>query len=781
MSNPDDRPRVLKEVVLAGHNLSAWMIIPNDTGFPVSAIRIVKQWLGPEVLRVALKAMLKKRFNHQNTRVHVEKSIPISPNAGLKLNDRGKDSLSATSEVTTGGSDGALVQATSEVPPSCMPEGASRHAWVLQRYLAESGEKRQGLGHAIRIDEFREFSAHDIDLDHPVMTFSPLPKNIKPKTLVVIGLDPAQSIPTSFEDLIPKGGTEILLLYFNTDQQLGERRREELSGYIAACRNRFGERLIILVNSRFFGMVGLSLVEDSSWETLVHSLITQGSKATAPAIVMEMRKCHEVIIRHQYSSALWVTKSRLDQESGYERNRRLHYLVEAKPLGSPPGGDLIGYNLLFALALVESLLDLKDLEPSLKIAGGINAAIYRSAIFASRGYAKKDACEFDYEWLNTISLIPCKQNTVHQVKMPYRDDGSLNEDQNWSVLVLLLEKYEEKGYKNKHDYALGIAGDIVRNGVLAAQEEHRFPIARFGEMIVTDRRTYEDYWEIHEAISQYLRAFRRGPSSKKQKPLSLAVFGAPGGGKSYGMKKLAEAIGRGILDSPYEVNVSQFTSVDDLAVVFEHVQKVSLSGKVPFVFFDEFDASLENRTFGWLRYFLAPMQDGEFGSGPKLQQFLRAIFVFIGGVNHSFEILNSRMLNREFIEAKGPDFISRLARHLDVLGIDAPRDGDLGYLLRRALFIRDKIQMYHRQIMKFGGPGKDLKVDIRDDVLNALLGVERFKHGARSLEAIIQNSRIDADNSIFHWGALPPQDQLEMHVSFRDFFNEKDKDFSLGS
>ena len=151
--------------------------------------------------------------------------------------------------------------------------------------------------------------------------------------------------------------------------------------------------------------------------------------------------------------------------------------------------------------------------------------------------------------------------------------------------------------------------------------------------------------------------------------------------------------------TPTEVNVAQFTSVRELFQVFQHVRDVSLTGVVPLVFFDEFDAMWERRAFGWLRYFLAPMQDGVFGSGPRRLLFGKAIFIFVGGLNHSFEMFNGRMHNREFIEAKGPDFVSRLARHLDVLGVDERSDDDVSYLIRRALLIRDKLWELHRPII----------------------------------------------------------------------------------
>src|SRR5262249_156416 len=160
------------------------------------------------------------------------------------------------------------------------------------------------------------------------------------------------------------------------------------------------------------------------------------------------------------------------------------------------------------------------------------------------------------------------------------------------------------------------------------------------------RAMFEDYWEIQASMRKYLDDVER-----ERRPLSLAVFGAPGGGKSFGIKEVAKALSSPHLDSQFiETNVSQFTSLADLAPVFRRVRDSSLSGKVPLVFFDEFDAFWNRQPFGWLQYFLAPMQDGEFGVGDRKIKFPHAIFVFVGGLNHSFDMFNGRVRNREFIE-----------------------------------------------------------------------------------------------------------------------------------
>jgi hypothetical protein len=162
------------------------------------------------------------------------------------------------------------------------------------------------------------------------------------------------------------------------------------------------------------------------------------------------------------------------------------------------------------------------------------------------------------------------------------------------------------------------------------------------------------------------------------------------------------------------------------------------------------------------------MQDGKFGPPQNQIEYRHGIFVFVGGVNHSFDAITARSRNRGFVEAKGPDFVSRLVRHLNVLGIVADDEGsdDFTYVIRRAVLLRYHLSKYQSDL--FRNPADKVAdertAEVDDDVVGALLTVRAFRHGARSLEAIIRTSRLHGDRPKFHWGALPPDSQLDMHV-----------------
>jgi hypothetical protein len=213
--------------------------------------------------------------------------------------------------------------------------------------------------------------------------------------------------------------------------------------------------------------------------------------------------------------------------------------------------------------------------------------------------------------------------------------------------------------------------------------------------------------------------------------------------------------------------VAQYDKPEELTWVFNKVRTATQGGKVPLVFFDEFDTARDDRPFGWQQTFLAPMQDGKFGRPPDEIVYRHGIFVFVGGVNHSFDAITGRSRNRGFVEAKGPDFVSRLVRHLNVLGItqdDADAD-DFTFVIRRAVLLRDHLYRFQQKLFRGGEKGR---AEVDNDVVAALLTVPRFRHGVRSLEAIVRTSRLHPDRPRLHWGALPPDSQLDMHVDIAE-------------
>lgn len=308
-----------------------------------------------------------------------------------------------------------------------------------------------------------------------------------------------------------------------------------------------------------------------------------------------------------------------------------------------------------------------------------------------------------------------------------------------------------------------IAYDIVKNGDKSAL---RFiPIAKFGNLKAVDRTEIEAYRSIKNLMTEYIS------NTKTVRPLSIAVFGTPGSGKSFGVSEVASSIASSLIVK-LNFNLSQFQSVSDLTAAFHRVRDRVLEGKLPLVFFDEFDSYFEGR-LGWLKYFLSPMQDGVFREGDSLHPIGKAIFVFAGGTSSTFnqfcgvDIDNEveyGQFTKEFQLTKGPDFVSRLRGYVNILGPNQTnKEWDQLFIIRRAMLLRSLLERKTPQLINESGVAQ-----IDSGLMRALLKVARYKHEARSMEAIMEMSTL-SNAKKWEQSHLPSKEQLKLHVDEEEF------------
>jgi hypothetical protein len=298
------------------------------------------------------------------------------------------------------------------------------------------------------------------------------------------------------------------------------------------------------------------------------------------------------------------------------------------------------------------------------------------------------------------------------------------------------------------------------------------PALKMGSLFTVDRSEIESLRTIHTLIKNY------EDTKVQKKPLSIGVFGPPGAGKSFGVK----AIARSVLDKGVpilEFNLSQFKSPEELIGAFHRVRDAVLEGVTPVAFWDEFDS----QEYKWLQYLLAPMQDGSFQEGQITHPIGKCIFIFAGGTSDRCQnfglpdpdelALQSKAKMkkgeldelaaqyRKFKLLKGPDFISRLHGFLNVLGPNPQNVGvcaDLTWPVRRAILLRGLLNMKDGQYL-----------DIDPGLLNALLNVSEYRHGARSLEKIVRALESNKVKGILHRSALPPMPLLERETKAEEF------------
>jgi hypothetical protein len=315
-----------------------------------------------------------------------------------------------------------------------------------------------------------------------------------------------------------------------------------------------------------------------------------------------------------------------------------------------------------------------------------------------------------------------------------------------------------------------LAAVVARRGV--KEVFRHVPVGKFGGLETVDRTEIESYRSIRNLMREYLR------DPRQAQPLCVTVFGPPGSGKSFGVHQVARSISSDI--EKLDFNVSQWDTAEYLPKALHRVRDYALRGKVPLVFFDEFDAQVDSQRYGWLKYFLAPMQDGVFFDGLHTHQIGKAIFVFAGGTAFTFAEFHRKATeaSEEVRGLKLPDFLSRLRGNVDVFGLDPAPDTEVmpldTHLIRRALILRHGLREKESRLEDATGT-----LQIHDAVLRAFLFVPRYFHGARSLRAIVEMSNL-IGRDFFDPSLLPPPQQLKLHVDAEKFMGLVERHQVLG-
>jgi len=322
----------------------------------------------------------------------------------------------------------------------------------------------------------------------------------------------------------------------------------------------------------------------------------------------------------------------------------------------------------------------------------------------------------------------------------------------WKILGL---RYQDIGIKNR-------AIDIVKKGLEKLSKE--VPTFKSGKLLSVDRNEIENYRTIKVLLDKYIE-------SDIQKPISLAAFGPPGSGKSFGIKQILCNYKGEIVEKT--INISQLNDANDLNSFFKEIGDISIQGKLPVVFFDEFDTN----KFHWVKYFLAPMQDGTYYIDGQTKPLGRGIYIFAGATKLSFSQLENEVENEiktatsTLIDAKVPDFISRLRGFIDIMGINKnEQEPDDSYLIRRAVLLRSMLEGYYPNI--FTKEDNKRICNIEDELLKSFLDITKYKYGARSLEQILIMSSVNKEYN-FLPSMLPPLSQLNIHVDAKEFLGDR--------
>lgn len=508
----------------------------------------------------------------------------------------------------------------------------------------------------------------------------------------------------------------------------------------------YSESLIVILNADDLRSKGVNISQGLSWEKTSLDFVWQ--MKNNPNISF-LTKCQHLIVHFGLAGAIYY---RNEDTAEYDL-----FFLPSEFEGDfikENQGKMYGLTSAFVAGLSRSIVS--GIRNNDKISKSISFGI-REGIVASQKYFINGFGEnIDESIFPSPSIFTEEENDFiykeHVQDVPIRNFDNKKCQCSWYII------------NDKSSISLAeIAYNIVVNGGKSALKF--IPIAQFGNLKTVDRTEIEAYRSIKNLMLEYIS------SKNTVRPLSMAVFGTPGSGKSFGVTEVAASIAPKLIEK-LDFNLSQFQSISDLVTAFHKVRDISLQGKLPLVFFDEFDSNFGGN-LGWLKYFLAPMQDGVFTEGNSIHPIGKAIFVFAGGTSTTFQDFCGENFETDseykeffnnFQSAKGPDFISRLRGYVNILGPNKTDDDfDQLFIVRRAMLLRSLLERKTPHLINKKG-----EAQIDNGVLRALLKVPKYKHESRSMEAILEMSRI-SNAKKWEQSHLPSKEQLKLHVDDEQF------------
>lgn len=527
--------------------------------------------------------------------------------------------------------------------------------------------------------------------------------------------------------------------------------------------SKHSDNLIIILNANDLREYGINISKKLSWERTAQDFMLEIKNNPK---ISKIKKCPHVIIRLGLEGAIYYTNNHGEVQG------KLFY----DPYVSEDGyyeqfeGIMQGFNNAFTAALASKIVEngTQDIPNGIKkgIISTINLLKYGLGLKNEKGDNKPD-----YPFEKIFNFPSSNINRIKSVVIPDYDT-----DKNWTILESQINNVIYSKSKDLVDYHKhkkcglfskeSLACEYVING--KTSYVGCIPSGIFGKLKTADKNEIENYQSVRNLLKEYIA------TENPRSPLSIAVFGQPGSGKSFGVTQLAKSIDSSQI-TKMVFNVAQWTSQQDLINSLHKVTDQVLRDKIPLVFFDEFDSNYEKEQLGWLKFFLAPMQDCKYKDGETMHPIGKSIFVFAGGTSPNIQHFSREQFDRQLTEeelkiaheifkrAKGPDFLSRLRGYINILGPNWAGGIDSSYIFRRGIFLRSILEMKNKNIFN----GNKLSID--HGVLRAFLRIPHYKHGVRSMEAIIDMS-ILADKKKFEVSALPIN-HLDLHVNKEQFMN----------
>lgn len=587
-------------------------------------------------------------------------------------------------------------------------------------------------------------------------------------------------------------------------------------------------KLIVQVTADNLRKAGLKITKYGSLEDTIKDM--WHCRNISPLKELFQLTDHLLVILRE-TGALYIEKSvdklneestdNLNKESVAKFNGSLHFCPIFDRMAQSDAatfGDVPGKFAIFLVAVVKELYRAAHANEKWNIPNAVRLGTVAYNYLFTKGLdgnggdpflalenaLKRETCE---DLRSFEARKDKRDHMISSVPFQFPDDCDFQKwSTDWSRTSNLLGNTQQLLEKCRQivedgiDAAFDIPLQANQNGSKPWFPSNRIdiPYAMFSKLKLLDHDEVKSHVSLARVIRKYIE------TGDWATPLSIAVFGRPGSGKSFGVEQILESVDPGRKSVPITFNLAQFASIDQLTDAFHQIQDNALSSdEVPLAIFDEFDAQFDKQRLGWLKYFLAPMQDGLFRGKTGEYKVGRAIFLFSGGTSYNYKEFSRKLpINKcedpppapenggnpgclvgamkqddddmEIRSSKLADFTSRLRGYLDIKDINdygenkKPTSPSNLTCLRRAIILRALLEKHAKDIFVSFASG-DKHARINPDVVTGFIKQVTYVHGVRSMEAVIQMSRwIDGQ---FVAASFPSQDQLAMHAP--NFFEKK--------
>jgi hypothetical protein len=545
--------------------------------------------------------------------------------------------------------------------------------------------------------------------------------------------------------------------FSNTDKIILKTTHPLCEGFLWNKLLEYKQKLVTVVNLNQLKHYEIKVSNDISWEQTALDIVYGLHKDLT---LKNLLKSSEVIVTIGTAGAIIIKTA--DEPSLYEYTLVFDPEYMENEWEEKFSRDIlnkIGLGSAFLAGFVSSLI-IKKLNTVNSVKVGLNSM---TAAMLKGVFHLTETQSFEPEDLSDAIDKRFKERYYSSAFVPspaWAPGYKYLHNQEWSILENNYDNMKD-GYLQKPDL-FPLAFSLAENGI---NNLHYAPRMSLGKVTIFDRNEIENMRNIRKQVDFYDR-YEDG-----KKPLNIAVFGPPGAGKSFIVKALANSMFEGKKTKPsfLTFNLSQFKDESELSGAFHSIRDEVLQGKLPIVFWDEFDSN----DYNWLKCLLAPMQDGEFQEGKGVHPIGKSIFVFAGGMTYTMKQFADKMEEDNFVVKKGPDFQSRINCSLNVFGPNRKpffdentnkwiREGDktdICFSIRRALFIRSIL----------GSGDKPIKIDLQ--LLRVLIEVTSYKSGSRGLERLLKNLAVHNERKIER-SDLPSKEIIQMNVDYDDFMDK---------